>query len=171
MKWRMLILAAILVVVAQAAPAADQPHPQITVSIRPSLDIPLAGSEVLYTLGGGGNIAGTYALPFFSLLSVGVDLGYHLAPLMPAELSTPGSLSVIAGSILADFRFIFLRRLELSVFLSGGYYFAFLNDEPAETGHNFCAGGGLGLSYRFSPRMGLLNILQTIVCLDMRIGR
>lgn len=177
-KW---VVFSVLVIAAQAILAEDQPPP-ITISVRPSVDIPVM-SSTLFTLGGGMDVAVTYALPFFPMLSVGVDLGYHFAPLNLTEPSILASLSALSGSVLMDFRLVFPRRLELCAFFSGGYFFAFLNDDPSAAGHNFYVGGGLGLSWRFSPGlslgiqlryanfMGLYDNVAGILCLDMRFGR
>jgi hypothetical protein len=180
MKRSMWVALAILTTVAQAPLAEDRSSPPFMLSVRPSVDVPL---PVFFTFGGGMNLTVTYALPFFPMLSVGVDLGYHFAPLNLTESGILASLSALSGSIAMDFRLFFLRRLELCAFLSGGYFFAFLNDDPAATGHNYYVGGGLGLSYRFSPSlslgiqgrytnfMGLYDNAAVILDMDMRFGR
>jgi hypothetical protein len=140
---------------AQGSEAEPSKPRTIILSVRPSFDIPVAHNALVFTPAGGIAASGSYVLPFFRFVSVGMDLGYHIVPLNEEPISLSSSVSILSASVLSDFRVTFLRRFEVCVFLMGGYYFALLNDEPASTGHNFYTAGGVALSFLATRQLSI----------------
>jgi hypothetical protein len=183
MKRRTWLACALLVTTSLAVFSEQQFGTEITISIKPSFDIPLLDDNLFYTYGGGVAVSGSYTLPFLPFLSVGLELGYHLAPLHIGDIGNPTSLSLLYGSAPVEFRFVFLQRFELNAIATGGYYYAFINNDPAFTGHNFYVGGGLGIAYRISRLLslgiqtqynsflGLYHYQAVILTMDLRLGR
>ncbi len=183
MKRKVGLVAALLVAAAFTAFAAQQPDGPIQIGIRPSVDVPIGTEGYLYAIGGGGHVTGRYAMPFFRPLSVGLDLGYHLAPLATSALSSPDSLSLISGAAMLQLRLVAWGFLEFVVSAEAGWYLGFLNGDPASNGNGFFSAAILGIGYRINQYLSVglqsgplyfLGLYQAPVgaglYLDVRLG-
>lgn len=138
-----------------AVPAQARYSPMFHLSARPSVDVPMYPDDRLYGPGGSVSMTGTYSMPFYTPLCVGLELGYRLAPLRDTEVGRPGSVSALSVGGLMELRYGIGRAVELSIAASGGYYIAFLNDDLSSNGYSYCAGFSLGLGYRVTSRLTL----------------
>jgi hypothetical protein len=183
MRLRTLFLVTILAVNSLALVSGEsQSAGTLVLAVRPSLDIPLAPDDVFFRWGAGGAVSGRYVLPFFRFLSVGLELGYHFAPLKMGALADPSSLSLLSTSALAQLSVLLFQRLELSAVGLGGYYFGLLTEDPGSTGNSFYVAGGLGAAFRFdktyalgvrgqySNFLGLHHFISALLELDVSFG-
>jgi tetratricopeptide (TPR) repeat protein len=129
------------------------PLPAQAFSLRasPALDIPLADSAAVFTLGGTLNIAGEYAfggtLPLFLLAGA----TYDLSPIQANVVVHSLSATVGAGAGLE-----LVPRLGASAFLSAGYYYSFFNDTGTlRGGGNPVMGGGVRMHYMLTPLLDI----------------
>ena len=123
----------------------------------PGVGLPLAGDREWYTPGGGMDLSGTYALPFFPMLSAGIDAAYSWVPLKKpdsAEIS-PGSLSFISGGVTAVLGIPIGTRFEINAVAEGGYFYAMFNDDPGTGGGNPYIRAGAGAAFYFNPGFGI----------------
>ena len=67
--------------------AEDSP---LSFRITSGVNIPIAGDEEFFTMGGGANLRGAFTLPAPTFLAVGADIGYSFAPLNTATFSWNG---------------------------------------------------------------------------------
>ena len=141
--------------------AVPQTKP-FTVMILPGAGLPLGGDRDFYTIGGGIDISGTYAFPFFPMLSAGTDLAYNWVPLKKAEAAEkrPGSLSFISGGGTALISVPISTKFEINAAAGGGYFYALFNDEPSTGGGGAYLKAGAGAAFFFNPVFGIQALAE-----------
>jgi len=134
---------------AQAPAAAPSGPSPLSLSLTPDFSVPLGGDASLFTVGGGGKLSGEYRMPFLPLLFVGAEAGYSFVPLQSVT-----ALSLLGGGVSVGARLDFARNFSARVTGTGGYYYAFLNDNTG-SGSNPFASIGADVSWNFVPSWSL----------------
>jgi len=145
-----LIVSGLLLGIATAAFAqTSAPATALSIGIAPSVQIPIAGSESSYTLGGSCGINLQYDLsqPSGILLRGGVDYSYD--PYIGGN-----SLSLFAFHADAGYQFAFSPRFRIGAFAGGGYNYGFKNS-TFQSGASLYAEGGIGVEFVLTPALGL----------------
>ena len=114
----------------------------LTVSVLPTLEIPLAASADLYTAGGGVDVAGVYALQEASGLRFSGAAGYRL---LPSLGTTNLSLVSLTGGI--GYQYELLPRLLAYADARAGGYYGLFGDAGAL---DFLANAEVGLVFAMS---------------------
>ena len=129
--------------------------PTLTLKFTPCLDIPLGASAERHTLGGSGTFSTNYGLPLKLPLYISGDLGYSLLPFDVESEKRLNLLSVGSGlGMEAQIR----GRLFGNVFLKGGYYHGFTQDDQGDvvTGGNPYLWVGADLNYYLNQSITLV---------------
>ncbi len=138
----------ILAFVLTAAVAAAGLHAQdIDLHVTPSLALPIGGSGVLYGVGGGAELSGTWALPPLPLLHVGGAVGYYALPTKAGTL-----LSAVAVSAAAGVRWEPVQRVGLLLDARAGTYVGVYGGEARM---NFFASAAPGVEFQLVPAFRL----------------
>jgi len=129
----------------------------LDVRVFPAFDTPFENDREFFTMGGGGGVSAHFRLPFLPILSLGAEVGYHLAPLnaTDAEGRAIDTLSLVSGAAVLGFDIGFFDRFAAHIGLKGGYFYSFLNKTPDSGDANPYVGSSVGLSYRLLPWMSL----------------
>ena len=110
---------------------ASQPAPMLfSLTLTPSVTVPLGRDAPYYNLGFGADISADFRMPFFPPWFVSGNVGYSLAPL---EAVT--SLSLLSGGVGTGLRFD-SGKLCVKVRGAGGYFYGSLNDGTSRGGAN-----------------------------------
>jgi len=137
----------------QTQSTEKSPSSLLSVTLTPSMSIPLGGDNALYAFGGGAEFSAAYRIPFLPLLFLGGSLGYSFVPLKAVT-----SLSLLGGGLDAGVHIDVGNRLSIRAFGTGGYFYAFLNDGTGRSGANPFVSGGADITYTlfpgFSARVG-----------------
>jgi len=130
------------------AEGAAQPAPMLfSLTLTPSVTVPLGRDAPYYNPGFGADISADFRMPFFPLWFVSGGLGYSLVP-----LETVTSLSLLSGGVGTGLRFD-SGKLGVKVRGTGGYFYGFLNDGTSRGGANPFAAGGASISWAFTPSL------------------
>jgi len=127
----------------------DQSVSLFSLRAAPGINIPLGRDTELVKIGGGGYISGEFRMPFFQLLSAGIDIGYNYLPLY-----TDTNLSLLAFGAGAGLDIPFTSWMNLRIFGKGGYFYGLLHDSAGKGGNPY-ASGGLGLYFRIAEPITL----------------
>ncbi|TKJ44013.1 hypothetical protein CEE36_02515 [candidate division TA06 bacterium B3_TA06] len=150
---RIALVALLLGVFAPGLATAQEQYRSVLVSIKPEADIPLPPDPNLFQPGAGAAVSGSYAFPFFTPLSAGLAVNYHLGRLQHDDLGNLGSLSVISAEPTAELRLTFWRRFEAYLSGGAGYFYAFLNGAPSSAASNLVLNGRIGVGLRATPTL------------------
>jgi tetratricopeptide (TPR) repeat protein len=136
--------------------AADQrDFSTLSLQLSPAVCIPIADSSSRFGLGGGGAFSAEWRLPSFPLAFLRADLQYVFSPLVTGE----HSISVLSAAAGGGLRIDLAPWFFVSAFVTGGYYYGFLNDPAGGLtgGGNpiLSAGGGLSFLLTSSFSVGL----------------
>ncbi|MCX7039834.1 MAG: hypothetical protein NT005_11980, partial [Spirochaetes bacterium] len=127
---------------------AAQPAPMLfSLTLTPSVTVPLGRDVPYYNLGFGTDISADFRMPFFPLWFVSGNVGYSFVP-----LETVTSLSLLSGGVGTGLRFD-SGKLCVKVLGTGGYFYGFLNDGTSRGGANPFATGGASISWAFTPSL------------------
>ena len=149
------VFAAVLVFTAVSVVYADTGETLFSLTATPGVSVPLGSDMGFFTVGGGINVQGVFAMPFLPILSAGVDIDYNLSPLsLPVEAEF-SSLSFLSGGARIGIQYEVLPKLELGVHARAGYYYSFFTEDPTLNGNSRYVGGGLTIFYRLIPALGL----------------
>ncbi len=139
-------------VVFLSAPAWAQVTSDFSLTIDPSVNIPLGPAlpdgTPYYSIGGGASIRGEYVFPFARFLYTGVGLDFDYAPLN----SSQKSLALLAFGPQVGFTFFPIPRLQLKLAGYGGMYLGF---GLGTMTYNPFAGGIVDVQYLLSPSLSL----------------
>ncbi len=119
----------------------------LDLSVAPVLDLPLGDSSGRFTMGGGAELAGGYALPPLPWLRLSGDIGYRLLPTAAGASLSAISLSAGAGLVLEP-----LPRLQASIDARGGAYYGIYKGLGAA---NALARADAGLAFSLSRALKL----------------
>jgi tetratricopeptide (TPR) repeat protein len=131
----------------QAEGAAQSAPMLFSLTLTPSVTVPLGRDAPYYNPGFGADISADFRMPFFPLWFVSGGLGYSLVP-----LESVTSLSLLSGGLGTGFRFD-SGKLGAKVRGAGGYFYGFLNDGSSRGGANPFATGGASISWAFTPSL------------------
>ena len=131
----------------QTEGAAQSAPMLFSLTLTPSVTVPLGRDSPYYNPGFGADISADFRMPFSPLWFVSGNLGYSLVPL---EAIT--SLSLLSGGLGTGVRFDF-GKLSVKVLGTGGYFYGFLNDGTSRGGANPFATGGASISWAFTPSL------------------
>ena len=148
------ILVGLIMVLAVAAAA----EPSLEGYLRSSLNIPVGRDSEVYAPGTGLVLSGQLPLSFFPALSLGLGLGYDLAPLQAWDASGQRSLSLLSSRLTLGLRWPLGPRWTLQALAEGGYYYGFLNGDGTG-GSNPCVVGTAGVSYQLNPLLNLSTLV------------
>jgi tetratricopeptide (TPR) repeat protein len=123
----------------------------LSIGIAPSFQIPLAGSESSYSLGGSFGVNMQYDLSQPSGLLLRAGLDYYYDPFFSINND---ALSLFALHADAGYQFAFTPRFRLGAFAGGGYNYGFKNS-TMQTGGSLYAEGGIGVDLVLTPAIGL----------------
>ena len=155
MKWiRFLVLSACALAAwfAPLASALTQPSasPPWFVKVTPGVNLPVGDDTSFFTLGGGSRLEMGYRFPQLPWLRLVGHAGYDLLPVTFAT-----SLSLLSFGLGTDLTLSLTPRFDISGFLSGGYYFGFLNSGAGPKSANPYIQPGIGISFALSPSFRL----------------
>ena len=138
-----------------AEPDASRGISPFSLSIAPSLGIPIGESSNLFGIAGGGDILANLRLPFLPLVYVGAGLGYTFHSVQNST-SAAESLSKAAGGAVLGLQLSLAPRLEAKGYVRSGGEFIFLNDLATfVSGWGAYLRAGIGLTYLIQPTFGL----------------
>ena len=152
---RIVALSLVLLLLSAGLCAAREPYRPILVSIRPEIDVPLPPDLLLFEPGGGVAANVNYVFPFFRPLSAGIGVVYRAGPMEHADLGDLGSLSLVSVEAVAELRWTFLSRIDLSLAAAGGYFYALRNGDPSQWATNVTWSGRIGAGFRSAPSLSL----------------
>ena len=148
--WRKLLLVACIA--AAGGPCFAQVTSDFSVSIDPSLNIPvgptLPDGTPYYSLGGGGSIRGEYVLPFARFLYAGLGLDFDYAPLN----SSQQGLTLLSVGPQIGVTLFPIPRLQLKLAACGGMYLGF---GAGTMSYNPFAGGLVSIQYLLNPSISI----------------
>lgn len=132
--------------------------PQQTVSplsihVNPGLSLPIGEDAQIYKPGGGGTLTVNYNL--FPFLNLGLNTGYNFLPVNTLPAFEARSLSIIHLGLQAGTAFVPLKKLSLSIYAGGGWYYGYTNEDTQQNANNPYVYGGLGVSYRLIPSFSI----------------
>jgi len=150
----LVFLAAIATLLVPAFTSAQSTLSTIALRFVPSLEIPIAGSDAAFRLGGAASLLAEYKPPMAFPLNMSVELGYGLQPIAYPD---PLSLNAFLAGVGVGFQFPFLTRLTLGASLRGGYFMGLLKDEVDRPiwGGNPYVSGSADLSFFLTPTLSL----------------
>jgi tetratricopeptide (TPR) repeat protein len=128
-----------------AEEAASSAPMLLSLTLTPSLTVPLGRDAPYYNPGFGAEISADYRMPFLPLLFMSGSACYSLVPL---EAVT--SLSLLSGGLGTGIR-LDIGKLSVRTVATAGYFYGFLNDGSLAGGANPVATGGASLSWAFTP--------------------
>ena len=131
----------------QTEGAAQSAPMLFSLTLTPSVTVPLGRDAPYYNPGFGADISADFRMPFFPVWFVSGSVGYSLVPL---EAVT--SLSLLSGGVGTGLRFD-SGKLGVKVRGTGGYFYGFLNDGTSRGGANPFAAGGASISWAFTPSL------------------
>lgn len=123
------------------------PAQNLQLSVTPSLAIPVGASSEYFTVGGGTELSGAWALPPLPLLHVGGAVGYYALPTRAATL-----LSAVAFSAGGGVRWEPAPRLGLLLDARAG---AYLGMYEGDSRLNFFASAAPGVDFQLSSSLRL----------------
>lgn len=171
-----LAIAVATALVLVAVPLASQSG-QISLSVLPSVGLPLGADSALYSVGGGGTVAAELRPGAARLLMAGIEAGYSFVPL---EVTT--SLSLICGGARAGLSWDVMQWLTIYANAGGGGFFGFLNDGSGTRGAGSYLRGAAGVAFAIAPSfavaidcsyrrfLGLYSELSAGLGLSLRSG-
>jgi tetratricopeptide (TPR) repeat protein len=148
-----LLLAAVAGVSQGTQPPAAASPPPWSLTVTPSLDIPLFADSSLYDMGFGARLQADYRLPTLPLLFLGANIGYSFVPVQLAYL--PASLSVVGAGANAGVRFDPLPRLSVKAQVAAGGFYGFMHDGSGTGGFGPFVSGGIDASWALLPSLSL----------------
>jgi tetratricopeptide (TPR) repeat protein len=118
----------------------------LTLKLTPGLDIPLGATAERHTPGGSGVFTAGFGLPLKLPLYISGDLSYTL---LPFDLESSKQLSLLGAGSGVGLEKQIKGRLFGNVYLKGGYYYGFTEDDSGETvsGGNPYLWGGAEIDY------------------------
>jgi len=151
---RKAVFAVVLVLSVGLAGFAQSATPgPLSLSLVPSLNLPMGSDTTDFSLGGGGKLLGEYRMPFQPLLFAGAEVGYSYVPLK--SLGAPvTTMSLVSGGAVVGARYDFLRNFSARITAGVGYFYASLGDGSG-TGSNPFASIGADLSWAFVPSLSV----------------
>jgi tetratricopeptide (TPR) repeat protein len=145
---RMLLAGVLLAAGAWSSLAAGEGQ-ALSLTVTPSLDVPLLADAGLYGLGGGLQLSADYRMPFLPLLFAGANLGYSFVPLSLTHSFTPMSLASLGAA--AGVRLDPLDSLSVRTWVSGGVFMGIVHDTTNSLGFNPYVSAGADVSWALLP--------------------
>ncbi len=123
----------------------------LSLTLTPEASIPLGDERDDFKFGGGVLIRGEYKLPYRKphLFLLG-DVGYSLLP-----IKAETSLSILTIGTGGGVSFDLGERIFTKAFMSGGFFYGFLNDGTGPSGSNPYILGGANIGYFITPKISI----------------
>ncbi len=121
-----------------------------SLNLTPGLSVPIGKDADFYSLGGGAGLSGEYRLRSRQLFYLSGSLSYGL---MPVTFET--SLSVLSFGAGAGIHYDISRRLFLKGYISGGYYYSFMNNKTGPGGGHPSIVAGSGIRFLITPSISV----------------
>ena len=122
----------------------------LSFTLAPGVNFPIGESRSYFKFGGGIGLSTEYRLSFPPPLSFKADLGYSYIP-----IRTKDALSIFSFGGGAGLNFTPIKKLMISAYGTGGYYYGILNDGSGESGGNLYLSAGGGVHYSIIPAISL----------------
>ncbi len=148
MKNRISILIILLILLSLFAYSEDRGD--LSFSITPGGNLPLGESASYFKPGGGAGLSTALSLSSLPLLSVKADLGYRYMP-----IRTKDGISIFSAGGGLGINLTPIKKLTMSAYSTGGYYYGILTDGSGAGGGNIYIQGGLSAYYSFLPSFSL----------------
>jgi tetratricopeptide (TPR) repeat protein len=135
-------------------PAAEKPKAStLSLELAPSVCFPIAASADRFSIGGALGLSGGWSIPSFPFGFLRADLQYVYSPLVTGE----HSISMVSAAAGGGLRLAFAPKFFVHAFLTGGYYYGFLNDAAAgfTGGGNPMLSAGGGFSFLLTPSLSM----------------
>ena len=123
---------------------------ELSISITPVGVIPLGENASSFTTGGGASLAMDFGLPSLPFLFIRTELDYEYMP-----IETKDALSVFSFSAGGGLQYLPFKKLTLSVFGTGGYYYGSITGDSSSSGGNIAFSGGVAAYYNISEAFSL----------------
>ena len=148
MKSRISILIILLILVSLFVQSEDMGD--LSFSLTPGGSLPLGESASDFKLGGGAGLSTSFSLSSLPLLSFKADLGYRYVP-----IRTKDGISIFSAGGGLGVNLTPIKKLTMSAYCTGGYYYGILMDGSGAGGGNLYIQGGLSAYYSFLPSFSL----------------
>lgn len=122
----------------------------ISISINPVGIIPFGENASSFTMGGGVDLAVNFNLGSIPFAFVRTSTDYEYIP-----LATKDGLSIFSVSTGAGLKYTLFKKLTLSAFGTGGYYYGFMTDNSGSSGGNITLSGGISAFFNITPSLSL----------------
>jgi Tfp pilus assembly protein PilF len=158
MKKLFRVLIAFLFIPVLGLEAASAEEELFSLQLSPGMTLPLGQDAQYFTLGGGGTLLATLAVPGLQFLHFDAAADFSAVPVQVAkDKSYPNAmLEILSGSLGGGVRFPILTNLLIGAYARGGYFYGFTNfDVPNNTGSNGLFTIGAEIKYRLLPSLSL----------------
>jgi len=139
----------------------------LTIKLNPVIDIPVSTSTDYYTTGGSGFLSLSYKPPISFPLYVNTVFGYDYIPFVTSDIS---HLNIVMAGAGIGLQTRLLGRISAEVFVNGGYFMGFLEDNEGNmvTGGNpfWDTGGEVGFYINPQLSVGIGSYYRNYMGLD-----
>jgi len=145
-------IAAMLILISSVAwsQSSDGATSRFSLAVDPEFSIPLGEDGGIFGYGGGADLSCRWGFKQPSFLSLQMGLGYTCIPIQAAA-----TISLVSASAGARIEIPVGKKLSLGGSIRGGYFYSFLHEDSAQSGHNPCVMGGVDVSFALSPAVSL----------------